>query len=223
LLGAGAMLRRNLFLDSSDALALRFDGMVGYRYLTLREQLRINEALVSTDVTGTVQQGTHLDVEDRFATRNDFNGVDFGFQAGFFANPWSLNVIGKLALGCTQSVVDVDGSTRITAVDGTSVISPGGLLALGNRLGRLEQTTFSVVPELNVNLSRRFGDRVAITLGYSLLYWSNVARTGGQVDLGLNPNLLPPSLLGADPRPAPEINRTGLWLQGVNAGVSFRF
>ncbi len=60
--------------------------------------------------------------------------------------------------------------------------------------------------------------------GYSFLYWSEVVRAGDQVDLVVNPDLLPPPLPGASPlRPAFQFQGTGIWAQGIDLGIEFRF
>ncbi len=74
LLGAGALLRANLCCGC----CYRIDWLGGYRYLTLSDQLGINEILTSTNTTNFIVPGTTLAVSDRFDTRNTFNGFNTG-------------------------------------------------------------------------------------------------------------------------------------------------
>ena len=63
------------------------------------------------------------------------------------------------------------------------------------------------------------------TVGYSFIYWSRVVRPGDQIELDVNPDLLPPEL---DPvegalRPRFAFNDTDYWLHGLNVGLECRF
>ena len=63
------------------------------------------------------------------------------------------------------------------------------------------------------------------TLGYTIIYWSNVVRPGHQMDLDVNEDLLPPP---EDPvtgvrRPAFSFDTTDYWVQGINVGAEYRW
>lgn len=59
--------------------------------------------------------------------------------------------------------------------------------------------------------------------GYNFLYWNNVSRAGDQVDLRINPNLLPPAI-PSEPRVPAFLDRTtGFWAHGVNVGIAFNY
>jgi hypothetical protein len=59
-----------------------------------------------------------------------------------------------------------------------------------------------------------------VTVGYNFLYWSRVARPGEQIDLDVNPDLLPPEeqFAGAT-RPRFEFRDTDFWAQGIRVGL----
>ena len=61
--------------------------------------------------------------------------------------------------------------------------------------------------------------------GYTFLYWDQVVRAGQQVDLTVNPNLLPPvtAPVSGPLRPAPRLENSSFWAQGIDFGLELRF
>ena len=183
-------------------------------------------------------------MHDQFNTQNSFNGGDLGMKFEFQRNRWSLDLYPRIAVGSTHSVVDINGSTRVTAPDGTEywptpnggrATQPtpnGGLLALAanptagyaGNIGHYEQDTFAVVPELDLNVGFQFTRHTRVVVGYSGLYWSKVARAGEQIDRNVNSTLLPGATPAGDlTHPQFTVQETGFWAQGVNVGVDCRW
>jgi hypothetical protein len=196
---------------------VRVDGLLGYRYLSLDENLRVTEDLAMLGG----QRGSFV-VTDRFGTRNSFNGADAGLVADFKRGAWDLELRGKLALGWTHETVEVGGATFTTA-PGSPGLFEGGLLALPTNIGSRSRDRFAVVPELGLNLGYQLTDWLRISLGYSFIYWSNVARPGSEVDRVINPSQIPPGVLAGTPRPAPIFRDTDFWVHGFNVGLEFRY
>jgi hypothetical protein len=223
LLGAGALLRCNLCCGCG----YRVDALGGYRYLRFTDGLTVTENLVSTSPASPtfIPLGTMINVTDRFATRNEFNGGDLGLSGLFWRGPWSLGLLAKLAVGNTHQVIGVDGSTTVTVPGQAPVVSPGGLLALSSNSGSFSRDRVSLVPEFGVNVGYFITPRLRVFTGYTLLYWSDVVRAGDQVDLTVNPNLLPPVTgpVSGPARPALRFQTTDLWVQGLTTGLEFRF
>ena len=74
-----------------------------------------------------------------------------------------------------------------------------------------------MVPELGATLGYLLTAHLRATVGYTFMYVSRVARPGDQIDLDLNPSLLPPE---AEPftgplRPAFAVRDTDFWAQGL--------
>ena len=63
--------------------------------------------------------------------------------------------------------------------------------------------------------------RLRATFGYNFLYWSQVARPAGQLDL--NVSQLPPEAPTGAQRPAFNNAASDYWAQGMNFGLDFRF
>jgi hypothetical protein len=229
----------------------RVDLLLGYRYLYLRERLTIREDLYSLDPgDATVipprpdESNVALVVQDEFRTQDIFNGGDVGLAWTWQRNRWSLEFLTKLALGGTRQRVTINGSTTSTDVvggieeatrlegvkpDGRGVgeYTGGGLLAQRSNIGTYNRDVFSLVPELNVNLAYELNRRWRATVGYTLVFWTNVARPGDQIDRYVNPDLAPdealpapvPSDVGYRPRFAWKSST--LWAQGVNVGLEY--
>jgi hypothetical protein len=77
---------------------------------------------------------------------------------------------------------------------------------------------------MDVKLAYQITPRLTASLGYTFLYWSNVARAGDQVDTTVNPTLIPPVVAPTGPaRPAVTFQQSGLWAQGIQLGLELIF
>jgi hypothetical protein len=130
--------------------------------------------------------------------------------------------LAKLALGNTSSTVTIDGQTVTTTAAGTAT-TPGGLLAQPTNMGRFEQDHFTTITELGATLRRQLTCSLDFTFGYTLVYWSEVARAGDQVDFDLNPSQLPPGPLVGAPAPQFSFVTEGFWAQGLHFGLEYNF
>ncbi|MCA9211529.1 MAG: BBP7 family outer membrane beta-barrel protein, partial [Planctomycetales bacterium] len=196
----------------------RWDLLLGYRYTNLDETLHTRELLTSND-NGVA---TTFDLQDTFQTENDFHGFEIGLEWDRYRGPWSLEWIGRVALGNNRESVTINGSTTSSA-NGVEFSDPGGLLALSSNIGSYENNTFATIPEMDVTLGYRIGPSLNFTLGYTLIYWNNVVRPGDQIDTSINPNLIPPVQAGGDNRPAFTLNETNIWAQGLSFGLDYRW
>jgi hypothetical protein len=77
-----------------------------------------------------------------------------------------------------------------------------------------------------VTLSVFITPQLRAFVGYDLLYWTQVDRPGSQVDTNINLSqsaILGTGALTGPAYPAPVLNRTDFWAQGVNVGLEFRY
>jgi len=222
LTGAGFHLRRQMnsysgcgrewLCGGTSMIQSRTDLLMGYRYLQLDESVRINENLVSAGN----DPGLFV-IDDSFETLNQFNGVDLGILYNRRRGLWSLDLLGKLALGNTHQVVDINGTTRI----GGAAAQTGGLLAQTSNIGRHERDRFSFVPELGATAGYYLTRNLKLKAGYTVIFWSSVVRPGDQIDLDVNPNFLPPVAVpfaGAQ-RPGFQFDDSDYYVHGVNLGA----
>lgn len=229
LVGAGFHLRNfrccnegctsGVFCGCPETFCSRTEAMIGYRFLQLDESVQINETL-----TGIAPAGAFA-IQDRFETRNQFNGLDLGWKYRRTRGFWSVDSLIRLAIGNTKQTVRINGSTTTTEVGNAPITRDGGLLAQTSNIGIYEQDEFTVIPEFGLNVGYQLTDHLRATLGYTFIYWSNVVRPGDQIDLDLNPDLLPPAVdpLTGPQRPGFEFNTTDYWVQGISVGAEYRW
>jgi hypothetical protein len=201
----------------------------GLRYLDLREGLTIvsNETLLPPALgfpgsfTGT----------DNFSTRNQFFGAQIGAKAQAQFGRFDGLVLGKLALGDNYQTVAISGSSVASGFGGTlpaaATLFPGGLFAQATNIGQQTRNQFAVVPEVQAQLGYRLPFGVRAFVGYDMIFVSNVVRPGNQVDTTLNftgsPAIGPGTAFSGAARPAPMLNNSSFWVQGVNFGASYAF
>jgi hypothetical protein len=218
LIGGGLGFVRNVSCDPCG----RFDFTYGFRYISLRDEVLVNEDLIALNDAG-VPFGTGFRTTDRFRTGNHFYGIPLGFNWERRWSHWYLNVRSSIALGMMHNRTRIDGATTITT-NGVPAAFPSGLLALPTNSGDFTENRFAVVPELGMRLGAQVTDRTRAFVGYNILYQSTVARAGEQIDLRVNPNqVAPPTALNGPALPAFNPQWTDFWVHGVSLGVEYRF
>ncbi len=135
---------------------------------------------------GVVAVGTTFDILDDFNAENDFHGGEIGLDTVIRRGCWDFDILTKLALGNMHEVAAINGQTIITAPTQTPLVGRGGLLALPTNMGTYSWNEFAMIPELNLNLRYHFSECLSLTMGYSLLWITDIARTGDQIDLVVN-------------------------------------
>ena len=223
--GAGRGLSGNAFGGGNYWVGLS----AGVRYLQLDEGLGIDE---TTQVNPRLPAGPPLfggstiAITDQIDTHNSFYGGQVGARAEFCFGRAFADVRGKVALGVTHEVIDVNGSTSITSPAGAVASAPTGFLTSGVNNGHYTHDAFAVVPEFGADLGYRLTSQVRVFAGYTFLYWSSVVRPGSQLDYTLSGAQIPTdgrfSPQTAPARPA-VFRNTDFWAQGVNFGVDFRY
>jgi len=193
------------------------DLFYGYRYFRFREMLAIQESVGGT-----------IGLRDKFTAENDFHGLDFGAEFHLRHGPWLFDITTKVAIGDMHERLSVAGSTFPLA--NPAAATPGGWLTAPSNLGRFSDHEFVAIPELDLRLVYAAFERIRFSLGYNLAVVSKVIRTGDQIDRTVNPGQLENlplarggGVVSTADRPAPSLDDTALWLQGVTFGVEFRW
>lgn len=225
--GADLNFRRYLWGDGG---SFRVDGLAGYRYLGLREDLTITEnftRVANSDMNiGTAAMSGV--VQDRFRTENDFHGGQVGLTGTLARGRWSLDSRATIAFGTVFQTVDINGAQRLTFANGGVQSVAGGLLAVpGGNIGRFHQTRFAVVPEVGFNVGWQATERMKLFVGYNFLYLSSAVRPGETIDTSLDaarvPNFVPGSTPFGATRPVPQTETSGYFLQGISFGLTYRW
>jgi hypothetical protein len=104
---------------------------------------------------------------------------------------------------------------------------PGGLLVVSSNAGVRAHDEFAAVPEFGINLGYQICKSLRAFVGYTFLYWSDVARPGDQINRTVNPTLVPASRAFGTPigpaEPSFTFQHTEFWAQGANFGVELRW
>jgi Putative beta barrel porin-7 (BBP7) len=231
--GAAFRFRRQLCCNSgcgfsdwtcqSVPVSSRIDATLGYRFWQLSEGLTINEQLTELTANGTLTTNT-FNITDRFRTSNKFNGAELGVIWQGRRGWWSLDTLMRVGIGNVNQTATIAGTSVITE-NGTTTTHNAGFLAQRTNIGTYERDRFTMVPEFGATVGYQLTKRLRATLGYSLIYWGNVVRPGDQIDLDVNPNLLPPEnvpFTGAL-RPQFQFVQTDYWVHGLSYGAEFRW
>ena len=97
-------------------------------------------------------------------------------------------------------------------------------------VGTYTRDDFAVIPEAEFKLICRITKRLEASLGYSFVYWSDVALAGQQIDMSMGqPTVNASQLLGGalppgDPRNPAFIGivDTDFWIQALSFGLTFK-
>ena len=216
----------NLLCVLEDDCCCQVSLLAGFRYVQLDEGLSVNEGLFILP-TAPALGGSRIEVADFFGTHNHFYGGQVGLRAQAWRGDAFLRLEGKVALGFTHEAVNINGSPQTTTVAGVTTSQVGGLLAVPSNIGHFHRDEFAVLPEVGIKVGYQLTDAIAVTAGYSFLYWSDVVQPGDQMDLRLNPSQLPTSsgagtLVGVA-RPSATLHGTDFWAHGLNVGLEVRY
>ncbi|HWG45606.1 MAG TPA: BBP7 family outer membrane beta-barrel protein [Gemmataceae bacterium] len=216
-----------------DDVVRYFYFLSGFRYLNLRDDLTINQntMVLPTGVSFfnglPVLSPGQVGVSDDIRTLNQFYGGQIGVQTGLTWWRFTLNGTAKVALGSMREEASINGTTSVNYL-GQNLTTPGGLLSASSNGGSHTRNILAVVPEGKLSVIVEITPQIKLMLGYSILYASNVARPGEQIDRSVNRTAVPTSeafnpSLGGPQHPAFNWNGTDFWAQGVNIGIGLRF
>jgi hypothetical protein len=213
---------------------LTWDFIAGFRALDLNENMTISDSLTQiapgflTFQGAPLPSGARISDFDSFSTTNHFWGPQLGTRFDWTFGQFHVDFSTKLAMGVTEQLVAINGSTTVVNSAGGIIGSqPGGILALPSNIGQHYHDQFTVVPEVGLNLGYRITPLIEARIGYTFLYWSSVARPGNQIDRSINTTQVPsdPSYgtAGGTNRPAANVTGSDFWAQGINFGLQFQF
>jgi hypothetical protein len=202
----------------------RLGVLAGARYLALDQALRIDS--VTHDIGSGPPTGSSF-IEDDFGTHNKFYGGQLGLDVEFyFFDCVDLRLLGKVAVGTSQEVLRVGGTTILTGTP-SGFNTDRGLFAEPTNVGRYSKQQFAVVPEGTVTLGLRVAHGVRLYAGYNYLYWSEIYSPGNQIDRRVS---LPAvsSNGGTTPQLGPAVPTVNLttssfWVQGAVVGVELSY
>jgi hypothetical protein len=182
----------------------------------------VDESLTSLDDASGFLAGSTIGRHDEFRAINQFDGADLGAALWWSrGSRLALTGLAKAALGASNRTVLIGGQTQVRS-GGSTTTTPGGVLALPSNLGRQSQQDFGVLAEVGLGLEWQPACYWKFSLGYSWLYWSDVARAVAQIDRTIDLDQLAPTA-GGGTRPQAAMRTTSFWAQGLTAGFTCQF
>jgi hypothetical protein len=160
---------------------------------------------------------------DSLRVHNQLFAPQVGLTAGTSHAGFFCEATAKLGLGLVHADAKAEGSTTQQTATGSMtqaggvLVPPAGLAASADR--------FTVLPELTLTGGYQIASWCRVTLGYNLLYATEVVRVGslvGAVDTRQVPQLptFDASVQGSG---APHLQGSSFWAQGLTAGLEFRY
>ena len=133
----------------------------------------------------------------------------------------SVEFTGKLATGWVHQEVRIDGFSTTQTGTAPPQVFPNQsiLLVQPTNAGRESRNALAVVPSAEARVAVNLWPWLSVSAGYQFLYWSSVARPGGQVDPAVNTTqspILGGGALVGEARPAPLFDRSDFFAHGVS-------
>jgi hypothetical protein len=104
---------------------------------------------------GPADPPNSLTIQDHFHNYNHFYGGQIGGWVRWYANNLDFGITGKLALGVTQQLAIIDGSTNLNTPGASPTPNASGVLVQPTNTGRFFNSTFGIVPEVAFDLGYR--------------------------------------------------------------------
>lgn len=192
----------------------RVEFLGGFSHFEIDDDL----AIASTSIENASSRVTTF--SDRFEAENRFNGGQLGFEMVINRGKWTARSLTKVHLGNMNQKYTIAGTTSDTLSGATSNFDVG-MLARENS-GTFEKDVFAFIPEANFKLAYELRKNMQFSVGYSFLYFDNVALNGSVMDRVITDGAaLQTGVVGA--RPAFVHNDSSLWVQGIDLGLSVNY
>lgn len=206
----------NFYRDSVNDFAI----IAGFRALELNEQTSL-VGVLNDDVFDI-----HTNFTDSFKTRNQFYGGQLGLRwNGRYLvgrHDITLGATAKAAIGSTDQVVNVNGVSIVNGTGAPNGTFAGGVYSQPSNIGRMAQSDFTFVPQVQLKLGYLLSQRLNVFAGYDVLYWSSVVRPGEQISRAVSVPLTP--ALGQPlPIPGQRFVRSDFFAHGVSCGIELKF
>lgn len=205
---------RNCGSDKEWLLGLK----IGPRFAHLNDTVNISESLTSAT------SGNQFQLRDYFDTQNSFLGGEIGLRARRRRGRFNVDLGLQLAIGGTHQELAIRGSNTVTTASG-STTDIGGFFAQPSNIGKYDKSSFSMIPGLDVSAGWQMTDSWRFTVGYSLMYWTNVLRASEQIDTNIHESFFgAPTPTAATPnRPTPLFDESNYLAHGISIGFERRW
>lgn len=209
---------RMLIYETEDS---RMDALFGYRRITHDDQFQIRST-VST-IFDRFIPGTELRSTDDVATQNTYDGAILGINWERHFGPWRIDFRPKVSVLYWQRSVTRDGSTTATFTDGFRLFSREGTYTLNSEIGTTQKSSWTVVPEIDFQISRSFGENIRVFAGLSGTYFPEMAMSINQLSLGISPDRVAPGETADAPSAITNPVSKPILLSTASLGIEFRY
>lgn len=198
------------------------DGLLGYRHIHYADSLAVYHQV--TTLQRPLLPGTRLSTLETVSTDNGYDGALVGLDLGLTYGFWTFSArptvtVASLSAGATR---DADSFTFLAS--GARGHIKGGAFLAGSDVGNMSTSKWTVIPELATSATRLLGDNVRLTLGSSLLYLPDVARSANQVSFGVDRSQTVAERLGIPKLPNPTApDLKSAFAITMSAGLEFRY
>jgi len=188
--------------------AARVDLLGGYTFVRLDDSLGISSRTVD-GISGGVPDGTVQTFSDSFSTKNTFHGGLLGFTTDITRGAWSFSTLSKVSIGNMRQVGTVNGT-------GSNLQNNQGFYA--RNLGTQTRDVFTFLPEAGVKLRYHVTPKTSFNVGYSFLFFPDVAKSSGLIDTNID--VTP---IGPPTAPRPRFGHDSFYLHGIDLGFTYTF
>lgn len=196
----------------------RFELLGGYSHFNIEDRLDIN-------VQAIALPGAQMRVfNDSFNTRNEFHGGQIGSEISLSRGRWTASSLTKVHLGNMSQRINVRGTTAQSLVPNPPVgVANEGLFARGETLALngFKRDLLSFAPEMNLKLGYQFRDHVNLHVGYTFIYWNDIALAGDQMNRNVFIDTANFNLNTTARHVAPR--SSGYFVQGIDLGATIEF
>lgn len=219
MLGAEAYARMKIGCSKNAQLNL----IGGYSHFQIDDSLRISSTTLNESATGGNPIGTNRFFSDDFDIDNEFNGGQVGFDMVMQRGRWTVSSLTKVHMGNMSQSLDFQGFNTRTVPGVAPTTQSGGVLAPVGGFSANEDV-FSFIPEANFKMAYKFRKNVSLSVGYSFLYFDNVALVGDNLIRNIDASSIGTGVAGTNPNyTAGNIEDSGLWVQGIDLGFVIDF
>jgi hypothetical protein len=163
----------------------QLDFIGGYSHINVDDGLSIASTTTIASTGAPAPPGSafgdSVSYFERAEAKNTFNGGQLGFEMVMNRGRWTAKSLTKVHLGNMNQSIAMNGFSVTTPSGGASTTAPGAIYA-GNTDVSAERDVFAFAPEANFKLGYQFRPNVALTVGYSFIYFDNVALNGDTID-----------------------------------------
>lgn len=173
-------------------------------------------ARIDDDLVLSTVSDNPFTTNDYFNVANEYTAGELGLLGEFTNDCVTLQVMGKCGVGNMRQTVGITGNSTLAGLP-----TDGGIFARPSNIGFYSRDVFAWSPEASVRLSRKIRENISVSVGYTFLYFTNVALAGDQVNSRVNSQALFTGT-GTDATTF-TFRDTDFWIQTIDIGLAVKY